>query len=119
MCPHATIYVSSCYYICVLILLYMCPHATIYVSSCYIHLSGHLPAGDATEAASGGGAAFFFFGLGASAGASAAFGASVFLSAAAGAAASAAGSVCIGPVQRFHKDLVLGCSIKKDSDFGI
>ena len=31
MCPHATIYVSSCYYICVLILLYMCPHTTICV----------------------------------------------------------------------------------------
>jgi hypothetical protein len=31
----ATIYVSSCYYICVLMLLYMCPHATMYVSSCY------------------------------------------------------------------------------------
>ena len=27
MCPHTTIYVSSCY---VLILLYTCPHATIY-----------------------------------------------------------------------------------------
>ena len=42
MCPHATKYVYSCYYICVLMLLdivlmllYMCPHATIYVSSCY------------------------------------------------------------------------------------
>ncbi len=35
MCPHTTIYVSSCYYTCVLILLYMCPHATIYVSSYY------------------------------------------------------------------------------------
>ncbi len=31
MCPHTTIYVSSYYYICVLILLYMCPHTTIYV----------------------------------------------------------------------------------------
>ncbi len=30
--PH-TIFVSSYYYICVLILLYMCPHATIFVSS--------------------------------------------------------------------------------------
>jgi hypothetical protein len=29
----STIYVSSYYYICVLILLYMCPHTTIYVSS--------------------------------------------------------------------------------------
>ncbi len=37
MCPHTTIYVSSYYYICVHILLYMCPHTTIYVSSyCYI-----------------------------------------------------------------------------------
>jgi hypothetical protein len=39
MCPHTTIYVSSYYYICVLILLYMCPHmcphTTIYVSSYY------------------------------------------------------------------------------------
>jgi hypothetical protein len=40
MCPHATIrvssyYVSSCYYICVLMLLYMCPHTTIHVSSYY------------------------------------------------------------------------------------
>jgi hypothetical protein len=26
MCPHSTIYVSSYYHICVLILLYMCPH---------------------------------------------------------------------------------------------
>jgi hypothetical protein len=34
MCPHTTtMYVSSCYYVCVLILLYMCPHTTIYVSS--------------------------------------------------------------------------------------
>jgi hypothetical protein len=31
----ATIYVSSYYYMCVLILLYMCPHTTIYVSSYY------------------------------------------------------------------------------------
>jgi hypothetical protein len=35
MCPHATVYVSSYYCICVLILLYMCPHATVYVSSYY------------------------------------------------------------------------------------
>ena len=28
MCPHTTMYVSSHYYICVLILLYMCPHTT-------------------------------------------------------------------------------------------
>ena len=28
MCPHTTIYVSWCCYICVLILLYMCPHTT-------------------------------------------------------------------------------------------
>jgi hypothetical protein len=31
----SSIYVSSYYYICVLILLYMCPHTTIYVSSYY------------------------------------------------------------------------------------
>jgi hypothetical protein len=37
MCPHTAIYVSSYYYICVLILLYMCPHTAIYMSSyCYI-----------------------------------------------------------------------------------
>ena len=31
------IYMSSCCYVCVLMLLYMCPHAAIYVSSfCYI-----------------------------------------------------------------------------------
>ena len=35
MCPHTSIYVSSCYYICVLMLLYMCPHTSIYVSSYY------------------------------------------------------------------------------------
>ena len=29
--PHTTIYVSSYYYICALILLYMCPHTTIYI----------------------------------------------------------------------------------------
>jgi hypothetical protein len=29
--PHTTIYVSSYYHICVLILLHMCPHSTIYV----------------------------------------------------------------------------------------
>jgi hypothetical protein len=37
ICPHAALYVSSCCYICVLMLLYMCPHAAlsaIYVSSC-------------------------------------------------------------------------------------
>ena len=34
MCPHAAIYVSSCCYICVLMLLCMCPHAPMYVSSC-------------------------------------------------------------------------------------
>ncbi len=33
MCPHTTIYVSSYYYMCVLILLYVCPHTTMYVSS--------------------------------------------------------------------------------------
>jgi hypothetical protein len=49
MCPHTTVYVSSCYYICVLIatnlleicvliLLYMYPHTTIYVSSLRVHL---------------------------------------------------------------------------------
>jgi hypothetical protein len=40
MCLHTTIYVSSYYCVCVLILLYyMCPHTTIYVSSCYsIHV---------------------------------------------------------------------------------
>ena len=30
MCPHTTIHVSSCYYICVLILLYMCPQPDIF-----------------------------------------------------------------------------------------
>ncbi len=48
MCPHTTTYVSSYYYVCVLVLLYicvlvllvsshyyMCPHTTIYVSSFY------------------------------------------------------------------------------------
>ena len=33
MCPHTTICVSSYYYICVLILLFVCPHTSIYVSS--------------------------------------------------------------------------------------
>ncbi len=32
---YTTYVCSSCYYICVLILLYLCPHATIYVSSYY------------------------------------------------------------------------------------
>ena len=47
MCPHTTTYVSSSYYICVLMLVYMsttiyvssyyymCPHTTLYVSSSY------------------------------------------------------------------------------------
>ncbi len=35
MCPHTTTYVSSYYYICVLVLLHMCPHTTTYVSSDY------------------------------------------------------------------------------------
>jgi hypothetical protein len=35
VCPHTTMYVSSYYYLCVLILLYMCPHTTMYVSSYY------------------------------------------------------------------------------------
>jgi hypothetical protein len=35
MCPHTTIYVSSYYSTCVLILLYICPHTAIYVSSYY------------------------------------------------------------------------------------
>jgi hypothetical protein len=35
ICPHATLYVSSCYSVCVLMLLCMCPHATLYVSPCY------------------------------------------------------------------------------------
>jgi hypothetical protein len=35
MCPRATICVSSYYYICILVLLYMCPRTTIYVSSYY------------------------------------------------------------------------------------
>jgi flagellar biosynthesis/type III secretory pathway ATPase len=34
MCPYAAMYVSSCSYICVLILLYICPHTGIYASSC-------------------------------------------------------------------------------------
>jgi len=37
LCPHTTMYVSACYYMCVVILLCMCPHTTIHVSSyCYI-----------------------------------------------------------------------------------
>jgi hypothetical protein len=32
-CPHTSVYVSSYYYLCVLILLNMCPHTAIYVSS--------------------------------------------------------------------------------------
>jgi hypothetical protein len=46
MCPHTTVHQSSCYYIGVLILLYicvlilasyyyMCPHTAVYQSSCY------------------------------------------------------------------------------------
>ncbi len=35
MCPHTSICVSSYYYICVLMLLYMCPHTSICVSSYY------------------------------------------------------------------------------------
>jgi len=36
-CPHPATYVSSYFYICVLILLHMCPHTSTYVSSsCYI-----------------------------------------------------------------------------------
>ena len=35
ICPQTTIYVSTYYYTCVLILilLYMCPHSTLYMSS--------------------------------------------------------------------------------------
>ena len=40
--PHTPIYVSSCTYICVLILLYVCPHAPIYVSS-YSYMCPHTP----------------------------------------------------------------------------
>jgi hypothetical protein len=35
MCPHTTLCVSAYYYLCVLIPLYMCPHTTLYVSSFY------------------------------------------------------------------------------------
>ncbi len=35
MCPHNSMYVSSCYYICALILLYVCPHTTVFVPSYY------------------------------------------------------------------------------------
>ncbi len=35
MSPHTTIYVSSCYYVCVLMLLYMRPHTAMYASSYY------------------------------------------------------------------------------------
>ena len=35
MCPHTTIYVSSCYNKCALILLYECSQTTVYVSSDY------------------------------------------------------------------------------------
>jgi len=41
LCPHTTIYVSSCYHSCVLILLHMCPHTTIYVSSYYYMCEGY------------------------------------------------------------------------------
>jgi hypothetical protein len=40
MCPHTTIYVSSYYYICVLILLHTCPHTTTYVSA-YYYVASH------------------------------------------------------------------------------
>jgi hypothetical protein len=33
MCPHTATYVSSCCYMCVLMLLYMCSHTAMYVSS--------------------------------------------------------------------------------------
>jgi hypothetical protein len=42
----AAIYNSSCWYICVLMLLYMCPHATIYVS----HTTGSVPGNGAAWA---------------------------------------------------------------------
>ena len=35
-CTHTTIYVSSYYHMCVLILLYTCPHTTIYHTTIYI-----------------------------------------------------------------------------------
>ncbi len=34
MCPHVSMYVSSCLYVCVLMSLCMCPHVSLYVSSC-------------------------------------------------------------------------------------
>jgi hypothetical protein len=39
MCPHSTIYVSSYYYVCVLMLLHMRPNTTKYESSCYCVLT--------------------------------------------------------------------------------
>ena len=37
-CPHTAIYVSSCCYVCALILLYVCPHTAVYVASCCIRV---------------------------------------------------------------------------------
>jgi hypothetical protein len=38
ICPYTTIYVSSCYYICVPILLHMCPHTIIINVSAYYYI---------------------------------------------------------------------------------
>ena len=35
ICFHTALYVSSCYYMCVLILVHICPQSTMYVSSYY------------------------------------------------------------------------------------
>ena len=41
MCPRTAMYVSSYYYVCVLILLYMCPHTATHVcSNRYIRVNG-------------------------------------------------------------------------------
>jgi hypothetical protein len=41
VCPHATIYASSYYCMCVLILLYMFLHTTVYVSSYFCYVSSY------------------------------------------------------------------------------
>ena len=52
MCPHTAIYVSSFYYICVLILQYMCPHTGASGSNVTLQIER---CGSGIEAAVGGG----------------------------------------------------------------
>jgi hypothetical protein len=40
ICPHTAVYVSSCYYLCVLIPLYMCPYTTIYLAKAAADAAG-------------------------------------------------------------------------------